>query len=194
MTAIQSVEQPRCLFNASPYYGHDRFILFDAPALSADLSRMRHPQRRSDPYGAHRLRAKALTDAVFPALAWMRDNHGVYIGDAPMLRAAFDLRWLEDLIERQVFTVYTNGILTPLVVEERFVPDIPEAVLIPVRRYIHSLPAYQQDRPISRQRRALFQQHGYAVLYFFPYLSVPRDHWNRRIAYSAVEPAVQRLH
>ena len=160
MTAIQTVEQPKCLFNGMPYYGHDRFILFDAMALSANLSRLRQPRRRGDSDGAHRRRAKALTEAVFPALAWMRDNHGVYIGDAPMLRAAFDLRWMEDLLERQVFTVYTNGILTPSVVEERFVPDIPQTILTPVRRYIHSLPAYQQDRPISRQRRALFQQHG----------------------------------
>ncbi len=194
MPEIQTTELPVRLFRGNVYRGHDRFILLDAAALSADLSRFRRPRRPGDLDGAHRRRARALTDAVFPALTWMRDNHGIYIGDAPMLRASFDLRWMEDLLYRQVVSIHTEGILNPLVIEERILADVPASVLAPMRRYIEALPDYQPGLSISRQKRILFQQHGYAAMYFFPYLSLPRDHWNRRIAYAATQQAICRPH
>jgi len=130
----------------------------------------------NDANGVFRDRAVGLAGTVTPALAWMRDTHGVPI-NVETMRYAMELRWIGTIVRHKVFLVRNPGSNTPI---EISVPDIPDDVLYPLQAYLGELPGYDSTLPWNEQKENKpSEQHGYAKMYYtkvFTQLGVSLGH------------------
>jgi intracellular multiplication protein IcmO len=106
-------------------------------------------------------RAIAFLQSLTLALAWIRDNKGVWI-DAGGLRCAAELESIGGLVVEKRF-LWSRAATGEIHVVD--VADIPEELLCPLRVYLGELPGYDLSLPFSHQTSAEpARQHGYVLL------------------------------
>ena len=121
-------------------------------------------------------RAIGLLGALIPVLTWMRDNKGLML-TVDRVRFAMELRNIVlTAVDRQ-FPVLDldSGATTNIPI-----PDIPEAMLYPLRAYLGETGGYDVRQPFDRQKLdEPSRQHCFVIMYFsraFTQLGVTLGH------------------
>ena len=121
-------------------------------------------------------RAIGLLGALIPVLTWMRDNKGLML-TVDRVRFAMELRNIVlTAVDRQ-FPVLDldSGATTNIPI-----PDIPEAMLYPLRAYLGETGGYDVRQPFDRQKLdEPSRQHSFVIMYFsraFTQLGVTLGH------------------
>ena len=152
------------------------FAAGNADAIRELLVSQLGEQQASDQNGLFRGRAVALIGSLAPALAWMRDTHGIPI-DIEAIRFSMELRWIGVLAVHKIFLVRNRAGGNPI---EHPVPDIPDEILYPLQAYLGEIPGYDISVEWNEQRDTKpSEQHGFALMYFtntFTQLSVSLGH------------------
>ncbi|TDH62388.1 conjugal transfer protein TraG [Dankookia rubra] len=121
-------------------------------------------------------RAAALLGANAPVLVWMRDHHNVSI-DIDSIRFATELQSVADLAFERRFRRRdpVSG-----EIDHIDVPDMPEALVAPLRSYLGDTGGYDMEMHLNkRPRDKASEQHAYVTMHFsatFTQLGVSLGH------------------
>lgn len=148
--------------SSAPSNHPNPFVTGNANAVCDLLVAQLRSEAACDGSGVFRDRATALAGTIAPVLTWVRDNKAVTL-DMRQCRYTLQLGSLCILVTHGVFLARDaeTGAVSKVQV-----PDMPAALIEPVRCYLGEIPGYDTSREWLDQRtNKPLEQHIYTMMY-----------------------------
>ena len=149
----------------------------DAVAIHEGMTTLLAAQDEGTNGSVFQARAASLMETVTPAVVWMRDYKGIVL-TVEVLRSTMQLTTMWMLATRRVFCMPQDEAGK---VVEILVNDMPETMVLPIKRYLEELPGLDLNRS---ERNYGFgeadRQHTFALMYYTSIFGNLLSHKNRQ--------------